>query len=244
MLEVIFVAYLLALFIVPLPVLAGTLFFSFGWFLYKKYFLFKNQPKEGKIVCYLTAASGILNVGFSFLLAIAISKTIDFLLFHFIYLYYFNLVFAFSVSARWFDFSHSMYKHYIDKIIPDTKREGKRAYFVSISGYRKGAPFGFGAGLFQTFIDSGYLIVEEREIKFIGVFIKEKIKLPTNYEPNKLSSEKIDIAAPNLFQNFRAEKIIIAMKEQFYPFRSREDRNLIHQTLIDQAKTEIVIKTS
>jgi hypothetical protein len=99
MLEVIFVAYLLALFIVPLPVLGGTLFFSAGWFIYKKYFLFKNQPIEGKIVCYLTGASGIFNVGFSFLLSIAISKTIDFLLFKFVYLYYFNLVFAFSVSV-------------------------------------------------------------------------------------------------------------------------------------------------
>ncbi len=242
MLEVIFVAYLLALFIVPLPVLAGTLFFSAGWFLYKKYFLLKNQPAEGKIVCYLAAASGILNVGFSFLLAIAISKTIDFLLFHFIYLYYFNLVFAFSVSARWFDFSHSMYKYYINKALstPDLKR-GK-TYFVTVSGYRKGAPFGFGAGLMQTFIDSGYLIINGREIRFSGVFVKEKIKLPANYEPDKLSSEKIDISVPNLFQGFRAEKIIIEMKEQFYPFKSREDRDFILQALIDRAKVEPIAK--
>ncbi len=242
MLEVIFVAYLLALFIVPLPVLGGTLFFSTGWFFYKKYFLFKNQPTGGKIVCYLTGASGIINVGLSFLLAIAISKTIDFLLFKFVYLYYFNLVFAFSVSARWFDFSNSMYKYYIDKYISNSNAGGKKAYFVSISGYRKGAPFGFGAGLLQTFIDSGYLIIDEREIQFIGVFIKEKIKLPTNYEPEKSSSEKIVIAVPNLFQNFRAEKIIIAMKDQFYPFKSREDRDFIHQTLIDTAKFEPISK--
>jgi len=242
MLEVIFVAYLLALFIVPLPVLGGTLFFSTGWFLYKKYFLFKNQPVEGKIVYYLTGASGILNVGFSFLLSIAISKTIDFLLFKFIYLYYFNLVFAFSVSARWFDFSHSIYKHYIDKALPNFNSEGKKAYFVSISGYRKGAPFGFGAGLLQTFVDSGYLIIDEHEIHFTGVFIKEKIELPANYEPEKLSSEKIEIAVPSLFQSFPAEKIIIAMKEQFYPFKSREERNFIHETLIDRARVESVIR--
>lgn len=242
MLEVIFVAYLLALFIVPLPVLGGTLFFSAGWFFYKKYFLFKNQPLEGKIVCYLTAASAVLNVALSFLLSIAISKTIDFLLFEFVYLYYFNLVFAFSVSVRWFDFSHSIYKHYIDKALSNFNAEEKKAYFVSISGYRKGAPFGFGAGLLQTFVDSGYLIIDEHEIQFTGVFIKEKIKLPANYEPEKLSSEKIAIAVPNLFQNFRAEKIILAMKEQFYPFKSRDDRNFIHQTFIDRAKFEPVAR--
>lgn len=242
MLEVIFVAYLLALFIVPLPVLAGTLFFSAGWFFYKRYFLFKNQPVEGKIVCYLAGASTVLNIGFSFLLAIAISKTIDFLLFQFVYLYYFNLVFAFAVSARWFDFTHSIYKYYIDRALSLPNTKGKRAYFVSISGYRKGAPFGFGAGLLQTFVDSGYLIFDGREIQFSGVFIKEKIKLPVNYEPEKISSEKIEITVPNLFQNFRAEKIIVALKGQFYPFKSREDRDLIHQNLIDRAKYEPVIK--
>jgi hypothetical protein len=242
MLEVIFVAYLLALFIVPLPVLGGTSFFSAGWFFYKKYYLFKNQPVGGKIVCYLTGASGVINVGLSFLLSIAISKTIDFLLFKFVYLYYFNLIFAFSVSARWFDFSHSIYKYYIDRALSNFNKEGKKTYFVSISGYRKGAPFGFGAGLLQTFVDSGYLIIDEHEIQFTGVFIKGKIKLPANYEPRKLSSEKIEIAFPNLFPNFQAEKVIIAMKEQFYPFKSREDRNFIHQTFIDRAKFEPVAK--
>ncbi len=242
MLEVFFVAYLLALFIVPLPILAGTLFFSIGWSFYKKYYLFKNQPAEGKTVCYLAGASGILNVGLSFLLAIAISKTINFLLFNFIYLYYFNLVFAFSVSARWFDFCHSTYKYYIDKVLTTPKTKGERAYFVSIAGYRMGAPFGFGADLLPTFIDSGYLTIDENGIRFAGTFIKEEIKLPANYEPKKLSSEKIEISVPNLLQSFRSEKVIIAIKGQFYPFRSREDRDFIHQTLTYRAKVEPIAK--
>jgi hypothetical protein len=37
-----------------------------------------------------------------------------------------------------------------------------------------------GAGLLQSFIDSGYLIIGKDEIRFEGVLAKETIKVPAN----------------------------------------------------------------
>ncbi|MFQ5715641.1 MAG: hypothetical protein ACE5GQ_00910, partial [Nitrospinales bacterium] len=93
MLEVFFVAYLLILFIFPLPALCGGAVAVIFFFIHKKYILIKLQPANGKQVVLLSAAASAVNFSASLLLSFALASLVSFFIYDFTYLFIFNAAF-------------------------------------------------------------------------------------------------------------------------------------------------------
>ena len=100
MLESLLILFILFLFITPVPALAVVLGLSTSHFLYRKHMLLRYQPTVGKRLAQWTLACSAINLILSFLLALCLSLAVLYLLTDLFYLFLFNFVFCFMVSAR------------------------------------------------------------------------------------------------------------------------------------------------
>lgn len=81
-----------------------------------------------------------------------------------------------------------------------------------------------------VFIDAGVLKLENNDAVFEGVFFTKTFRLGNILHIEKKSSEKIKIythptgtSQPHIF--------LVFLREQFYPFRSRVDRDKLFEIL-------------
>jgi hypothetical protein len=228
MIELTFVLIIIFFFVLPLPALAVSLGLFTTWFLYKKYESRINQPSEGKklltfgIVFFLTNLICSIFLGFS----------LAFGVYHFIYdnlyLLGFNFLFCFAVSLRWFDFTYHLYRLYIFKLKSFKIDTFGPSYFVVCQSLKEKGIL----GLVPIYTDAGILELEENKITFKGVFREEIFSSANILHIEKLSSEKIKIFTIKIEQK-KENIFMISLKNQFYPFKSRPDRDKIFQRLTD-----------
>jgi hypothetical protein len=224
MIELTSVLFILLLFVFPLPVLAASLGLFTTWNLYKKYTSFKAQPAEGKKNLILSSLLFLINFICSIFLGITLSFAVHYFIFDNIYLFIFNFLFCSTISLRWFDFTHNLYRLFISKLKP--QYTFTTAHFAICQGFR--ARDGF--GLIPVYTDAGTLRLEGNQLVFKGVFREETFNSANISHAEKKSSEKIRIfTKQNSLKN--AEVFIITLKEKFYPFKSRQDRDHIFEKL-------------
>ncbi len=224
MIELTSVLFILLLFVFPLPVLAGSLGLFTTWNLYKKYTSFKTQPAEGKKNLILSAVFFLINFFCSIFLGITLSFAVHYFIFESIYLFIFNFLFCSTISLRWFDFTHNLYRLFIFKLKP--QNTFTTAHFAICQGFQ--ARDGF--GLTHVYTDAGTLRLEGNQLVFKGVFREETFTSANISHAEKKSSEKIRIfKKPNSLNN--SEVFLITLKERFYPFKSRQDRDHIFEKL-------------
>jgi hypothetical protein len=229
MIELTSVLFILLLFVFPLPVFAASLGLFTTWNLYKKYSSFKAQPTEGKKNLILSAVLFLINFICSIFLGVTLSFAVHYFIFDNIYLFIFNFLFCSTISLRWFDFTHNIYRLFIFKLKP--KDTSIKSHFAICQGFRGRDGF----GLTPVYTDAGTLRLEGNQLVFKGVFREEKFA-PTNITHiEKKSSEKLRIfSKSNNFNNI--EVFLITLKEKFYPFKSRQDRDHIFEKLSAQIK--------
>ena len=116
MIELTSVLFILLFFAFPLPALAGSLGIFTTWNLYRKYEAFKTQPHEGKKNLILGAALFLINFICSIFLGIAMAFAVYYFIYDNSYLFIFNFLFCSTISLRWFDFTHNLYRWFIFKL--------------------------------------------------------------------------------------------------------------------------------
>ena len=228
MIELTSVLIIIFLFVFPLPTLVISLGLLTTWSLYKKYEAFHNQPPKGKKNLVLSATLFLVNTICSIFLGIALAFGIFYFIYESFYLFIFNFIFCTSVSLRWFDFTYKLYRLYIFKLKPFKINALTQSYFVVCQGSRERDHGGF--GLAPVYADAGLLELDKSEVGFKGVF-SDKTFSPSNIiNVEKKSSDKIKIHTkkPNLKS---PDVFLITLKDQFYPFKSRPDRDKIFHHL-------------
>ncbi len=226
MIELTAVLLILFLFVFPLPALITILGLLTTWSLYRKHAFYSNLPPNGKKIHLLTTALFSLNFIFSVFLGIALALGVNYLIYENFYLLTFNLLFCFSISLRWFDFTHNLYRLFIYKLKP-IKAEGlSQSHFVICQGFREKDGF----GLTPVYIDAGVLELKNKQVSFSGV-LGEQIFTPSNIiQIEKKSSEKIKIFIhANKYQ--QPHIFLFTLKDQFYPFKSRVTRDKFFKSL-------------
>jgi hypothetical protein len=241
MIETLIVAYILLVFSFPLYSLALTLGAGTTWVIYRANLLLNNQPEKGKPIIWFSMKATVINFFLSIIMGGAMASFVYYMIFDNLYLLLFNFSFSSIISLRWFDFSHKNFEHQINKLkiasgIPfsnskekNTKNQDKAPLFVQCMGLSKRT--GIGGGMIPIFLDSGYLYEEKNGFTFDGVFLSQIFNRDTVLNLEKVSSEKIKIY-PNVEKaQLNADAYLIILKYQFYPFKSREPRDRIVETL-------------
>ena len=232
MIELTAVLIIILLFVFPLPALAVSLGLFTTWSLYGKYESFNNQPAEGKKNLILSMVLFLINIFCSIILGVTLALGVYYFIYNNFYLLIFNFVFCSAISLRWFDFTYNLYRHFIFKLKPtDTFAQ---SHFVVCQGFREGEHGGF--GLIPVYTDAGTLELENNKIVFKGVFREETFSPSNIIHVEKKSSEKIKILSKqNKLTN--ADRFLITLKDQFYPFKSRPDRDKIFKQMMGQSQT-------
>ena len=232
MIELTAVLIIILLFVFPLPALAVSLGLFTTWSLYGKYESFNNQPAEGKKNLILSMVLFLINIFCSIILGVTLALGVYYFIYDNFYLLIFNFVFCSAISLRWFDFTYNLYRHFIFKLKPiDTSAQ---SHFVVCQGFREREHGGF--GLIPVYTDAGTLELENNKIVFKGVFREETFSPSKIIHVEKKSSEKIKILSKqNKLTN--ADRFLITLKDQFYPFKSRPDRDKIFKQMMGQSQT-------
>ena len=232
MIELTAVLIIILLFVFPLPALAVSLGLFTTWSLYGKYESFNNQPAEGKKNLILSMVLFLINIFCSIILGVTLALGVYYFIYDNFYLLIFNFVFCSAISLRWFDFTYNLYRHFIFKLKPtDTAAQ---SHFVVCQGFREREHGGF--GLIPVYTDAGTLELENNKIVFKGVFREETFSPPNIIHVEKKSSEKIKILSKqNKLTN--ADRFLITLKDQFYPFKSHPDRDKIFKQMMGQSQT-------
>lgn len=232
MIELTAVLIIILLFVFPLPALAVSLGLFTTWSLYRKYESFNNQPAEGKKNLILSMVLFLINIFCSIILGVTLALGVYYFIYDNFYLLIFNFVFCSAISLRWFDFTYNLYRHFIFKLKPtDTSAQ---SHFVVCQGFREREHGGF--GLIPVYTDAGTLELENNKIVFKGVFREETFSPSNIIHVEKKSSEKIKILSKqNKLTN--ADRFLITLKDQFYPFKSRPDRDKIFKQMMGQSQT-------
>jgi hypothetical protein len=232
MIELTAVLIIILLFVFPLPALAVSLGLFTTWSLYGKYESFNNQPAEGKKNLILSMVLFLINIFCSIILGVTLALGVYYFIYDNFYLLIFNFVFCSAISLRWFDFKYNLYRHFIFKLKPtDTSAQ---SHFVVCQGFREREHGGF--GLIPVYTDAGTLELENNKIVFKGVFREETFSPSKIIHVEKKSSEKIKILSKqNKLTN--ADRFLITLKDQFYPFKSRPDRDKIFKQMMGQSQT-------
>ena len=232
MIELTAVLIIILLFVFPLPALAVSLGLFTTWSLYGKYESFNNQPAEGKKNLILSMVLFLINIFCSIILGVTLALGVYYFIYDNFYLLIFNFVFCSAISLRWFDFTYNLYRHFIFKLKPtDTSAQ---SHFVVCQGFREREHGGF--GLIPVYTDAGTLELENNKIVFKGVFREETFSPSNIIHVEKKSSEKIKILSKqNHLTN--VDMFLIILKDQFYPFKSRPNRDKIFKQLMEQSQT-------
>jgi hypothetical protein len=224
MIELAILILILALFVIPLYTSAGCLGLYSTWFLYKSYESFKNQPLEGRKVLSAIRISFLINFIASLILGAQLAWLIYFFIYDLLHLFIFNFIFCFLISIRWFDFS---YRYFQELIIGRfEKKTSAIIFFITCKAFKENTSF----GVSLSFTDAGFLKIENNHAVFEGVFFTKTFRLKNILRIEKKSSEKIkiytrvdDTKQPHIF--------LISLREQFYPFRSRVDRDRLFEII-------------
>jgi len=223
MIELASVLLILLLFVFPLPVFAASLGLLTTRIIYKKYESFKAQPAEGKKIMFMGAVLFLINFICSVVLGAALAFMVQFFIFDNFYLFIFNFLFCSAISLRWFDFTHHLYRLFIFRLKP--RMAFTPSHFVICRGFRERDGL---VGLAPVYTDAGILELKENRLVFKGVFREETISNIIRAE--KKSSDKIKIFTEQSNPQI-AEIFLITLKEKFYPFKSRQDRDNIFKQL-------------
>ncbi|UCD11629.1 MAG: hypothetical protein JSU88_00610 [Nitrospinaceae bacterium] len=222
MLEFLFVLYLIFLFIFPMAGLAATLGLATTYKLYGTFQLFSGQPEGGRRLLYIDTLLAAVNFLCSIGLALLLALLVHLLIFPSSILFVFNFIFCAAISVRWFDFTHAAYRRFAMALKPQALAPTNGAAFVVCRGYRSGGLLG---GL-PAFLDAGLLHPGKSEMLFDGVFLHQALGPSTVAAAGKKSFEKIRLRLKKPTPGpCPAEALTLTLKENFYPFRSREARN-------------------
>ena len=105
-----------------------------------------------------------------------------------------------------------------DKTDPDIVAGGNDP-FVLLIGLRSST--GWGRGMTPVFLDSGTLQWQDQQVRFDGVFTNLVFKKASLISAEKVSAEKIKIIPAPKNRVHQAESYLLALRDQFYPFRKR-----------------------
>ncbi len=225
MIEMVVVILILGIFVFPVHISAGCMGLYTTWFIFRCYETFKNQPLKGKRVLSLIQLAFFINFITSLILGALLAFLVYAFIFEFFYLFLFNLVFCFLISIRWFDFSYRLFQRLV--IGPFEKGFNENKFFVICKGLKNNSSF----ELSPVFTDAGFITLGDNYINFDGTFIKKNFSSKKFFKIEKKSFEIIKIYTHAKFTK-EPDIILISLKDQFYPFRSRENRDIIFQHLL------------
>ena len=224
MIELAILILILALFIYPLYTSAGCLGLYTTWLLFKSYESFKNQPLEGKKVLSALRTSFIINFFASLILGAQLAWLIYFFIYDLFYLFIFNFIFCFLISIRWFDFSYRYFQQLI--IGRFTEKTTADKFFVICKGLKEKSSL----GMSSAFTDAGFLKLENNHAVFEGGFFTKTFSSENILHIEKKSFEEIKIYM-HPADTKQSHIFLVSLREQFYPFRSRIDRDRICKIL-------------
>ncbi|MEK9629898.1 MAG: hypothetical protein VW455_12875 [Nitrospinota bacterium] len=230
MIELGIVILILAAFSFPVYISAGCLGLYTTWFMLSCYESLKNQPLEGKKVLYSTLFAFLINLVISLGLSFTLAFLIFYIIFDYYYLFIFNLLFCFFISIRWFNFSYKIFQWMVGGRTNNTPDSNK--FFAICKGLKKNS----GLRLTPAFTDAGFIKKEGDQLSFNGTFYNSIFRSKNILSLEKKSSEKIRIHTQSNFPDEPSEFLII-LKNQFYPFRSRKDRDMLFDFLSSKLNT-------
>jgi hypothetical protein len=220
---------ILLFFIFPVPGLAVCLGVWTCHLIYGKLLLLNRQPPEWKKIVWIHFLTGAADTILSFMMAFMLALTVYFLIFDGLRLFIFNLIFCFLISFRWFDFTHVIYRRLVLKLQSLSLPAPKNSVFCMLIGQRSGT--GLGIGMKAVSLDSGYTHWDGHQLIFDGVMDRKVFSQNTVLTVETISSEKIKIVPSRRNLNEKAEAWILIIRQQFYPFKTRELRDQWFQRL-------------
>ena len=229
MLEIGITLFILLVFIFPVPGLAVCLGAWTCYLIYRKLLLLKCQPPRWRKIVWIQFLTGAANTFLSAVMALMLALTVYFLIIDSLRLFIFNFFFCFLISFRWFDFTHAIYRRLVLKLLPLSFPPPENSVFCMLMGQRSGT--GLGIGMASVSLDSGYLYWEGNRLVFDGVMARKYFSRNTVLTLEKISSEKIKIVPVQRDGNETAEAWVLVLRQQFYPFKTRELRDQWFQRL-------------
>lgn len=229
MLEIGITLFILLIFIFPLPGLAVFLGSWTCYLVYRKLLLLKCQPPQWRKIVWIYFLTGAADTVLSVLMALMLAFTVYFLIIDNLRLFIFNFIFCFLISFRWFDFTHVIYRSLVLKLQPLSLPHPENGVFCMLMGQRSGT--GLGIGMATVSLDSGYLHWEGNRLVFDGVMARKYFSRNNVLTLEKISSEKIKIFPVQRNENEAAEAWVLVLRQQFYPFKTRELRDQWFQRL-------------
>lgn len=227
MLEFLFVLYLIFLFIFPMAALAVALGLVTTHGLYNLYELISNQPEAGRGLLRLHALLSAVNTLSAAGLAVLLALAVHLLIYRSPLLFLFNVAFSFAIAVRWFDFTHVAYRRLAEGQRKRPAPRGSEAAFVVCRGYSPGGLLGWR----PAFLDAGLLLTEENEMVFDGVFTRRSLSADSIRDARKKSFERLRVTLRPGASGRGEEALTLILKDNFYPFRSRDMRNHLHERL-------------
>jgi hypothetical protein len=229
MLEIGITLVILLFFIFPIPGLAVCLGAWTCYLIYGKLLLLNRQPSQWKKIVWVYFLTRCIDTILSFGMAFMLALTVYFIIFDSLRLFIFNLIFCFLISFRWFDFTHVVYRRLALKLQPLSLPPPKNSVFCMLIGQRSGT--GLGIGMKSVSLDSGYTYWDGDQLMFDGIMARKVFSRNSVLTVEKISSEKIKIVPARQNLNEKAEAWTIIMRQQFYPFKTRELRDQWFQRL-------------
>jgi hypothetical protein len=229
MLEIGITLIILIFFIFPIPGLAAGLGAWTSYLIYGKLLLLNRQPSRWKKIVWIHFLTGAADTILSFGMAFILALTVYFLIFDSLRLFIFNFIFCFLISFRWFDFTHVIYRHLVLKLQALSLPPPKNSVYCMLIGQRSGT--GMGIGMRAVLLDSGFTYWDGDQLIFDGIMARKIFSRSSVLTIEKISSEKIKIVPARQNLNEKAEAWIIIIRQQFYPFKTRELRDQWFQRL-------------
>ncbi len=212
----------------PVPTLMLSLGMGISHLLYKQFLLLRHQPGQHKRVVWFTLLCNTINLALSLALAFAMSYAVYFFLTDLSWLFIFNFLFCIVISFRWFDFSHRLLRSFIHRLSEQHNLSAKTtgdSVFILLFGLRKS--IGWGAGLTPVFVDAGEVDINQETLRFKGLFLNLKLS-PDDFQGGfPISSEQISLIPRKENHAAPVDRYLLVVRDQFYPFRCRETRDLL-----------------
>lgn len=231
MFEIGFTFFILLFFIFPVAGAAAGMGVWTCYLIYRKMLLLNRQPPQWKKIVWLHLLTGGANTLLSIVMGLLLSLTVYFLIHESTRLLFFNFLFCFLISFRWFDFFHIVYRRMIMKMKKITHPPREDSVFVMMAGQRAGT--GMGLGMNTISLDSGYLYWDGYQLVFDGVISRQVFSRQNVLSVEKVSSEKIKIIPVQQNNNETTEARVIIIRQLFYPFKSKELRDSWFNRLTD-----------
>lgn len=238
MVEILLTLYILFAFIFPLPVLAVSVMVCGAYWAHRIHLLYRFQPGESKKIFWLLLSSSMANFILSLFLGVGLALMVRILFLDNSFLFVFNLIFCSLISLRWFNFTHRIFRYFILKFkedrFPETQDED--SVFVLLFGLRQGT--GINRGMMPVFADAGFMKLKDGAIQFNGIFSQQVFASGSDFRAEKKSAEKIIIYFTGKRRLSHLDGFQIVLRDQFYPFRSRQLRDKFYESFQRMEKLE------